>query len=252
MLPAIVLAGAPNEGRLREVSSAPFEALIEVGGKPLAAYVLDALLATEDISRIVVVAPEQLAQVYPRNDRLTFIPPKGKLLENLSSALPPVADAPKVLVVTGDLPLLTPAAIGAFLGLCRSKAEVYYPIIPRSVLERCYPGIKRTYVRLREGVFTGGNVGLARPAALARCLKQAEKLVAYRKNPLRLAWLLGPGFLFRFLAGKLSLAEAERKASELLGVQGKAVIAEIPEIGFDVDKPSDLALVRRLMEFKQV
>lgn len=119
------------------------------------------------------------------------------------------------------------------------------------MLESCYPDIERTYVRLREGVFTGGNVGLAQPAALARCLKQAEKLVAYRKNPLRLAWLLGPGLLLRFLAGKLSLAEAERKASELLEVRGKAVIAEIPEIGVDVDKPSDLALVRRLMESKQ-
>lgn len=81
MIPAIVLAGAPNDGCLREVSPAPFEALIEVGGRPLAAYVLDALLTTEDISRIVVVAPEQLARAYTRNSRLTFIPPKGKLLE---------------------------------------------------------------------------------------------------------------------------------------------------------------------------
>ncbi|MGO0121655.1 NTP transferase domain-containing protein [Desulfothermobacter acidiphilus] len=247
MIPAIVLAGAPNEGRLRLADPAPFEALIPVGGKPLTAYVLDALLGSKAIDQVLVVAPDELAQTYPSSSRLTFIAPRDNLLANLAAALPLVQASERVLLVTGDLPLLTSSAVEAFLELCRDEAELYYPIIPRSLLESRYPGIKRTYVRLREGVFTGGNVGLSKPAALARCLPQAEQLVHYRKSPLRLARLLGVGLLLRFITGRLGLAEAERKGSELLGVRGRAVIAMIPEIGVDVDKPEDLELVRRVI-----
>ena len=43
LVDAVVLAGQANQGALRDVSSATNEALIEVAGRPMLQYVIDAL-----------------------------------------------------------------------------------------------------------------------------------------------------------------------------------------------------------------
>ncbi|MEW6573950.1 MAG: NTP transferase domain-containing protein [Bacillota bacterium] len=248
MIPALVLAGSPNTGPLRDVSPAPSEALIDVHGRPLTAYVIEALLATPVVGRVVVVGPRDLGKSFG-SDRIVILPLQGGLLENLAVGLKALANASRVLVVTGDLALLTPSAVAEFLQLCSSEeADVFYPVVPRDAVEKAYPTIKRTYVRLREGVFTGGNVGLVDPAVLIRSLDRARDFVRLRKKPLRLALVVGPGVLGRFLLGRLSLREAEKKVSRILGLRGRAVIASIPEIGVDVDKPGDLEVVKDVLK----
>ncbi|MEW6447797.1 MAG: nucleotidyltransferase family protein [Bacillota bacterium] len=250
MIPALVLAGSPNTGTLRDVSPVPFEALIDIHGRPLTAYVIEALLETPVISRVVVVGPQELKKAV-ESERLVILPPRGGLLENLAAGLEALYSTSRVLVVTGDLALLTPPAVEAFLRLCESgEADVYYPVVPRDAVEKAYPAIKRTYVRLRDGVFTGGNVGLVDPAMLLKSLDRARDFVRLRKKPLRLALIVGPGVLCRFLLGRLSLGEAEKKVSRILGLRGRAVIAFIPEIGMDVDKPDDLRVAEAVLQKK--
>lgn len=250
MIPALVLAGSPNTGALRDVSPAPFEALIDIHGRPLTAYVIEALLATPVIDRVLVVGPRNLEKSFA-SDRLVILPPQGGLLENLAVGLEALSDAPRVLVVTGDLVLLTPSGVENFLRLCGSEeADICYPVVPRDAVERAYPMVKRTYVRLRDGVFTGGNVGLVDPAAMITALERARDFVRLRKKPLRLALIVGPGVLCRFLLGRLSLREAEKKVSGFLGLRGRAVIAPIPEIGVDVDKPDDLEAAKAVLKKK--
>lgn len=250
MIPALVLAGAPNDGPLKDVSPAPFEALIDIHGRPLTAYVIEALLATSVINRVLVVGPPELGKTFESN-RLVILPPQGELLENLAAGLEALSGSSKALVVTGDLALLTPSAVEGFLRLCKSdEADVYYPVVPRDAVEKAYPMMKRTYVRLREGVFTGGNVGLVDPAVLIRSLDRAKDFVRFRKKPLRLALVVGPGVLCRFLSGRLSLREAEKKVSRIMGLRGRAVITNIPEIGVDIDKVGDLEAAKALLEKK--
>jgi GTP:adenosylcobinamide-phosphate guanylyltransferase len=247
MIPAVVLAGAPNTGRLREVAPVSWEALIDVRGRPMAAYVVEALLATPAVGEVAVVGPPELEEACA-SERVLFLAPRGSMIENLTAGLDAFPDAPRVLIATADIPLLTPAAAAGFLDLCAGGgAEVYYPVIPRAVVEKALPGVRRTYVRLRDGVFTGGNLGLVDPRAIRRCLDRAREFVRLRKKPLRLALVVGPGFLGRFLLGRLTLREAERRVSELFGFRGRAVVAPFPEIGVDVDKPADLEAVKRAL-----
>ncbi|HIE13479.1 MAG TPA: hypothetical protein EYP63_08665 [Desulfotomaculum sp.] len=250
MVPALVLAGAPNSGPLKELSPAPYEALIDVHGRPLAAYVIEAVLATPVISRVLVVGPPELEKSF-ESERLIVLPPREELLENLAAGLEALSGSSRVLVVTGDLALLTPSAVEEFLQLCnRGEADVYYPVVPRDAVEKAYPMIERTYVRLREGTFTGGNIGLVDPAVLIRSLDRARDLVRLRKKPLRLALVIGPWVLCRFLLGRLTLREAEKKVSRILGLRGKVVIVHIPEIGVDVDKVGDLEAAKTLLRGK--
>jgi hypothetical protein len=59
---------------------------------------------------------------------------------------------------------------------------------------------------------------------------------------------LGVGFVIKFLLRLLTLAEAERKVSQLLGmIKGVVVISKYPEVGVDIDKPNDLELAYKAM-----
>ena len=50
----------------------------------------------------------------------------------------------------------------------------------------------------------------------------------------------------RFVAGNLSIVEIEEKVAKITGYRGHFMVTEDAEIGFDVDKPSDLKSYRIL------
>jgi CTP:molybdopterin cytidylyltransferase MocA len=237
---AVVLAGRRNEGRLRAVSSEPWEALIEVGGRPMAARVVEAVRGAVP-GRVAVVGPQELLPYLPEG--VTLVAPGATLIENLERGLAALDDDGPVLVATGDIPLLRAEHVTAFLqgGEDGEPGDVGYSIVPREAVEAVLPGVHRTYVRLAEGIFTGGNLLSLRRSALPRLKTLAQEVVAFRKAPWRLAGILGPVFLARFLFGRVRLAEAEERFSRLGRFRGRAVIVPHAEVGIDVDKPSDLA-----------
>jgi hypothetical protein len=108
--------------------------------------------------------------------------------------------------------------------------------------------MRRTYLRLTDDVFTGGNLFLIRPEALLRQRELIRRAYAARKRPFRLAMMLGWGTLWRLWRGRLSLADAEAAISRLLGCQARAVITEHPELGADVDHVADLKAMERYLE----
>ncbi len=245
---AVVLAGAENDGRLRAVSNSPHEALIDVGGRPMVQYVLDALAASRYVERIVLVGPAEALRGQVGGPRVEIVPGGERMVDNIRIGLEHLGARRKVLLVTSDIPLLTAPVLDDFLERCqRLRADIYYPIVPREQNEAAFPGVKRTYVRLREGVFTGGNLVLIEPAVVARCAGIIEQAVRMRKKPLQLGRLLGVSFIIKLLANRLTLPEIEERVGRILGFQGVAVITPYPEIGIDVDKPSDLELVRRAL-----
>ena len=129
----------------------------------------------------------------------------------------------------------------------QEEADIIYPLVKKPLNELKFPGVKRTYVYLKEGVVTGGNIILINPQIVPRNAQKAEDLVLLRKSPLRLAKYIGFRYIFKYLLRNLSLKEAEARVNELFQIKGKAIIVPYPEIGIDVDKPSDLELVRKVL-----
>jgi CTP:molybdopterin cytidylyltransferase MocA len=255
---ALVLSGGLNSEALRASCGCEKEALITIGNRPMVEYVVNALKHTPEVGRIVVAGPyADLQSIFGQDSSLLLAEGGSNVIGTLQKGLEVLqakvkqSEQPQrmVVVTTGDIPMITPEAIGDFLHLCQNRiGDIYYPVVSREVSERKYPGVVRTYVRLREGQFTGGNLLLVNPAIVDKCAKLAEKMVERRKNPLALSRLLGWRFVLKLLLRTLSLAEAETKVSELLGVRGVAVISNYAEVGVDVDKPGDLQLARRILE----
>ncbi len=238
---AILLAGQPNRGLLKASSPTPFEAEIPVGGRAMADWVLDALEKAPSITSIGLVGPESL-----KREHTTLAPMAGDLFGNILQGLSTApVDTEHVLFLTSDIPWLTSEVIVAFLAAAPKSVDVVYPVIPKEVAEQRFPGTKRTYVRVREGVFTGGNLFLAKVQAVPRLKERAEVLLSHRKSPLTLARDLGPGLLLRLLSGHLSLRQVETRVGGILGITGRALAFPYAEAGVDVDKPEDLALAER-------
>ncbi|KAF1085840.1 2-phospho-L-lactate guanylyltransferase [Sporotomaculum syntrophicum] len=250
MIDALVLAGSPNDGALRECSSARYEAMIDIKGKLMVEYVVDALKQCEHIERIAIVGPKsELSMYFQDSKREVLVEHGGHLYENVLRGLRELPGAQRVLLVTSDIPLITHQAIENFIELCGSgQADFYYPIVPRELVEKQYSTSRRTYVQLKEGVYTGGNIFLFNPGVVEECMPRGQKLVDARKSPFKLCRLVGLLFLIKFLMKNISLQEAQKKVSHLLGIKGRVVISPYPEVGVDVDKPSDLELVYRQLE----
>ncbi|MEN2983356.1 MAG: NTP transferase domain-containing protein [Thermus sp.] len=226
---AIVLGGGEEAwARKYGVRS---KALVPYRGKPLAAWVLSAL-AGAGLSAIYVGENPGLSPA----PRLT-LPDRGSLLENLEAALAHAEG--RVLVATADLPHLTPEAVRFVLERA-PQAALVYPIVPKEAVEARFPHTRRTYARLREGVFTGGNLLLLEKALFYRALPLAKQAVALRKKPLALARLIGWDILLKLLLGRLSLGELEARASRILGVEARALLTPYPEVGVDVDREEEL------------
>lgn len=257
---AIVLAGRLNTGAFKDISPEPFEALIEIAGRPMVSCVVDALIAAPGVGRIIVVGPQ--AHLAGKLGRGVEVVQHGTgLVENLGRGLAAAGAGPDAaagagaanagaanapfLILGSDIPLITADVIERLLEACRQvPAFFHYPIVERSICIERFPDVRRTFVRVRDGVFTGGNVFLVRREAAPRLLDLVGSFFAARKSPLRLAGLLGWRTVFRFLTRRAAIAELEGVFTRLAGVPCRAVIFPHPEIGIDVDKPKDLELVR--------
>ncbi|HEX5942213.1 MAG TPA: hypothetical protein VFY66_08035, partial [Anaerolineales bacterium] len=71
-----------------------------------------------------------------------------------------------------------------------------------------------------------------------------ESLIGSRKSPLKQASLIGFGTLFALFMRRLTLEDAVRRVYERIGVKGRAIIWPHAEPCMDVDKPSQLELLR--------
>jgi molybdopterin-guanine dinucleotide biosynthesis protein A len=239
---AVVLAGGQADAAFQAAAGVENRALAEIGGRPMAQYVLDALAAARTITRVVLIGDAQLAGLGPVTERAE---PAGDLFANIERGLHASAGCAAVLLVTADIPFITAEAIDAFVsdGLA-SGAALCYPAIPRAANEAAFPEMRRTYATVREGTFTGGNTLLVRPDVLLSQAAIIRETYAMRKKPLRLAQLLGPVVIAKFLVRRLRIADAEAAAGRILGAPVRILVTPYASLGADVDKPEDLAAAR--------
>lgn len=245
---AVLLAGRENQGTLRAFSGEAWEALVPLAGRPMAAWVARAALDAPSVGRLAVVGPKALENALA-DDRVIQVDPGGGLFDNLLRGVAALAPAGDILVLSSDIPLVTGAMIEDFIQRARAlQVDFAYPIIPRERVQAAFGDSRRTYVRLKEGTFTGGNLILVSPGQVERLAREAQSLIALRKSPLALARRLGVGFLIRFLLLRPHLPELERHFSRLFGLAARAVVVEDAAVGVDLDKPEDLVLFQKFLQ----
>jgi CTP:molybdopterin cytidylyltransferase MocA len=250
---AVIMAGADNRGRLAEVSDSPYEATIDINGRAMLGWVLQGALSAAHVGRIVIVGPvEALAPVVEAegaDGRVILVERRGSIFDNLLAGLEQLHDSDRTLAMSADIPFITGEALDRFIQRCWSlPAQVHYPLIPKHVNEARFPGVSRTYIKLADGLVTGGNVFMVDPQFVRSNEALIRKVLELRKKPLALASMLGVGLIFKYITGRLRIVDVENKARSWLGLEGRGVIIDSPEIGVDVDKPSDYMLALSVLK----
>jgi GTP:adenosylcobinamide-phosphate guanylyltransferase len=253
---AIVICGGtpgPDDPLYPETGGRP-KALIDVAGKPMAQWVLEALDQAQRVDRLVIVGVEPESGL-SSTKLARFIPDQGGLLSNVlggMSALREIGPGEQLgLLVSSDVPAVTPEMIDWRVQVAsEANADVDYAIVERSVMEARFPESNRSYVRLKGLEVCGGDVNVVR-LELAADEKLWTRITDARKSAFRQAALLGFDTLLLLASRQLSLDHGERLISKRLKLKGRAHLCPYAEIAMDVDKPHQLDLIRRDLQARR-
>jgi 2-phospho-L-lactate guanylyltransferase (CobY/MobA/RfbA family) len=217
------------------------------------ARVVTALAASPEVGRILVSVDRisllnglpELAALQSMG-RLTILESAASLSASVAAAFT-AAGAP-LLVTTADHALLDSAMVGVFLAAAEHDlADIAVALTSVAVITAAYPDTRRTYLRFRDGGYSGANLFLLRTPAAEGGIAFWQRIERDRKAPWRLAWAFGPMLLAAYLLRLASLEQAMRLASHRLGLKVAAIAMPMAEASIDVDKPADLDLVERIL-----
>lgn len=230
------------------------KALLEMAGKPMVQWVIDALNASSVVDSIVVVG---LPPHTPLESRLPLriLPDHHGMLENFQAGARAIYEEERrdqvVLAVSADIPLIRGEMVDWVAQNTQDiEADVYYHIIERHVMETRFPHSKRTYLRIEGREYCGGDLNALRLKAVLEADSLWNAMVQARKNPLKQAQLIGWDILLLLLLGRLTIPEAERRFSRRLGLRARAISCPYAELGMDVDKPVQYELALRELSTK--
>jgi GTP:adenosylcobinamide-phosphate guanylyltransferase len=247
---AIVIAGGipKPEDPLYEFTQGGPKALLEVAGKPMIQWVLDAISGAETVDQIVLISLSEEAGL-KCSKPVTYLPDQGGLLENVRGGIEKVVEinpeAKHVLTVSSDIPMIKSEMIDWMVKEnTKSDLDLYYTVIPRGVMEKRFPESNRSYTLLKDAELCGGDLNMIRASTVYANVELWDQIVAARKSVVKQAALLGYGNLLLLLSRQLTLAGAIKRVTKKMDITGKAVISPYAELGMDVDKPHQLEIVR--------
>lgn len=247
---AIVMAGGiPNpEDPLYTFLKGDAKALVDVAGKPMIQWVLDALGGAKRVDNVILVGlspKNQLTCAKP----LHFVPNQGRMLANIVAGVDKALELNKknqyVLLVSSDIPALKPDMVDWLVDTCmETKDDLYYGICPREVMEKRFPNSKRTYTKLKDIELCGADINVIHVRMATEHLDLWEALIGSRKNAFRQASMVGWDTAFQLLTHSITLEDLVEKACRRIGVKGRVIVWGQAEPCMDVDKPHQLELLR--------
>ncbi len=245
MIDAILPAGGRISGEFAEETGVSVKALIEIGGRTVLERTIDALRATGRVGRAVVIGPSEIAEHACAGCADAVLSEGGdsgpaniikgiKWLRDTDGA-----SSDKVLIVTTDLPFVTPESIRAFIDSCPAGIDLCAPLVTKEQFDARFPGTQGFFVPLADGRWTIGCGFLVNPTAIEANRDHIERVFAQRKSQVGMARLLGLPFIVKFLARRLTVSDIERRCCDMLGCSGKGVAGSPPELAFDLDHLAD-------------
>ncbi len=254
---AIVTAGGiPQPGEpLYEYTRGEYKALLDIAGKPMIQWVMDALDDASTVNNVVLIGLPENCGI--KSKKLTaLLPNQGEMLENIRGGVKKVSElnpqARHALVVSSDIPAITGEMVDWVVNAAmQSDDDIYYNIIEQKVMEKRYPTSKRSYTYLKDLTICGADLNVIRTITVVSNEKIWRKIIAARKNVFKQAALVGYDTLVLLLLRAITVEKAVNVVTKRLNVTGRAIVCPYAEIGMDIDKPHQLEIIRADMAKKQ-
>jgi GTP:adenosylcobinamide-phosphate guanylyltransferase len=230
-----ITAGGRISGEFAQKVGTDIKALIDVSGDTILKRTIDALRKSGAIEEIALIAPEELRKRPEAELVDTFIDADESGSINIMRGLEHFKDDRFVVLCTSDLPFITPEAVSDFLSRCDDEAVLFYPVFERDEIdESMKPGIP-SYIKFKEGHFTGGSIFKLAPSVLIPKMHELTKSFNARKSTFLMAKLLGWRIVLKMLTGTCTIDDVLKRAGNLLGGECRSVRGCHSGITVDID-----------------
>jgi len=247
---AIVTAGGiPQPGDpLYSYSNGDSKALIDVAGKPMVQWVLDALGDSKEVDNVIIIGLTPKSGLTCKKP-LHYLSNQGRMLANIVAGVSKSVELNKkteyVLLVSSDIPAIKGEMVDYLVQTSmQTRDDIYYGVCPRDVMETRYPASHRTYTKLKDMQVCGADINVIHVSMTTDHLDTWEKLIGNRKSPLASAAVIGWDTLFLLFTRQVTLQELVDRASQRIGIKGRIIIWDKAEPCMDVDKPHQLEIMR--------
>ena len=249
---AVILAAGrgPNDP-MAEAFGIAHKCALPIAGKPMLAWVIEALAGADLQTPFVVSIDDRSAAIVAAGSNAAKIRILPSGTSAPASAIAGILDLGTypVLITTGDHPLLTPPMIRHFLDAAEANGtDVLAGLATKETIAANYPETRRTYFNLGGTRVSGCNLFAVMNARGLRMLEAWQELEKNRKKPWKLVAAFGVAPLFHFMAGSLTPDRAFSLMSKKLGIKVAPVFMPFAEAAIDVDKPSDHQLAEQILQ----
>jgi CTP:molybdopterin cytidylyltransferase MocA len=229
------------------------KALMPIAGKPMAQWALDALAGSDRVGRVIVVGLTAESGLTCGGKPLDFIPSAGSMVANARAGLQRALQlnplATRVLWVSADIPTVRAEHFNWLVDECLKTGDDFcYSLIERPVMEKRFPGSRRSYTHLKGATVCGGDASMLATRLVKDDNPIWEEITKARKNVFKQASLIGYQTLLLLALRQLTAERAVQLVSRKMGMTGRPVLCPYAEIGMDVDKPFQYELVMRDLE----
>lgn len=231
------------------------KSLVPVGGIPMLERVIGALEASPWIDNIAVsLSDTDLLAQFKGLDRavsegrVTAVQAQNSPSMSVLHAAEQLGYPYPILVTTADHALLSAAMVDHFCSQSvQSGADVCAGLTSAQVILARYPGSVRTYLKFRDGMFSGSNLFSLLSAEGIRGPETWRQAEQHRKQPWKIARVFGIGLLTAYVFRRLTLEKAFARVGENVGIKLTPVTMPFAEAAIDVDNPDDLKLVEDIL-----
>lgn len=226
------------------------KALLDIAGKPMIQWVLDAVSEAKSVGHVAVVGVEGSVDLSCKKP-MSVLPNQYNMVENLRAGVRRILElnpsAEYVMTCTSDIPMVTPEAFDWIVEHAqKSRHEFYLTMITKEAMMTRYPGSKRRMDHFTDVEVRGADITVVKPHIILQG-GIADTLKQLRHNTLKQLMFIGFDTLLLIRLRRLDLAGFAQRLAKKHGLGWSPLVCPYPEIAMDVDFPNELELARRVL-----
>jgi len=256
----IPAGGIPRPNHpLYKYTQGKLKALLDIAGKPMIQWVLDALSEAKSVGHVAVVGLALSEEVEGLDGGvnlsckkpMSILPNQYNMVENLRAGTRRILElnpsAEYVMTCTSDIPMVTPEAFDWIAEQAqKSRHEFYVIMTTKQAMEERYPGSKRRTDRFTDIEVRGADITVVEPRIILQS-GIADRLKQLRHNTLKQLMFIGFDTLLLIRLRRLDLAGFAKRLAKKHGLDWRPLVCPYPEIAMDVDFPNELELARHVL-----
>lgn len=251
---AILLAGSrPGVDPLAAAAGVALKTLIPVAGEAMINRPARALLDHPAIERLVILTQspqpfldDPATRWLTEHPRVVFEPSGRGIASSLLPLLERADMALPLLVATADHVLLDGDMIDQFVGEARGS-DLAVAMVERAMLMMRYPRSRRTWLKFRDGWWSGANLFWFGSPKAARVIALWQEVEQDRKKGWKILAAFGPLALVGALLRITSLRGGIARVGRRFGLDARLVAMRQAEACIDADKPDDITLIEGIL-----